>query len=153
LESSRRDLHNALLCTVPNAQFFVQKSLVLWLVGGLGPVPASFGTYVLCEPEEGSWFLLYVQEPSGSGFFGLFTYVHSWGFGCVASNMRAAIMRSDTGSTISISKSWGLQDNTLEHTDKDNPIYAICWLNSYTNRETHSRTRCQVVNHTDIKLH
>ena len=31
-------------------------------------------------------------------------------------------MRSDTGSTISISKSWGLQDNTLEHTDKDNPI-------------------------------
>ena len=27
LQSSRRDLHNALLCTVLNAQFFVQKSL------------------------------------------------------------------------------------------------------------------------------
>ena len=27
LESSRRDLHNALLCTVLNAQNFVQKSL------------------------------------------------------------------------------------------------------------------------------
>ena len=32
LESSRRDLHNALLCTVLNAQNFVQKSLKILLI-------------------------------------------------------------------------------------------------------------------------
>ena len=43
LESSRRDLHNALLCTVLNAQNFRQKSLKILLIFSPGWIGTDFG--------------------------------------------------------------------------------------------------------------
>ena len=45
LESSRRDLHNALLCTVLNAQNFLQKSLKILLI--FSPNFAKFDKFSL----------------------------------------------------------------------------------------------------------
>ena len=57
LESSRRDLHNALLCTVLNAQNFRQKSLKILLI--FSPNFAKFDKFSL---DFGQIMLVILQE-------------------------------------------------------------------------------------------